>query len=171
MTETTDHLNAEPKALTLISQRVAVLVDGNNIGMSIHEKTKNPQAMLNFKKFVPKVLKGRGLNRFYFFREGKSISVKLAKLLHDEFFGVVVPCGKSADVHLTITATEIADKVDTIIILSGDSDYLPLVKHLQSRGVRVEIACLALSASSALVLSADYHYEITNDDFYYFKQK
>ena len=161
----------QEKPQTNISQRVAILVDGNNIGMSIHDKTKNPNAMLNFKTFVPKVLKGRGLNRLYYFREGKSISAKLGKLLHDEFFGVVVPCGKSADVHLTITATEIADKVDTVIILSGDSDYLPLVKHLQSRGVRVEIACLALSASAELVLASDYHYEITETDFYFFLPK
>ena len=105
-----------------IKQRVAVLVDGNNIGIAIHDTTKMSGAMLNFKTFIPKILKGRGLNRLYYFREGRSISPKLSKLLHEEFFGVVLACGKSADVQLTITATEIADKVDTVVLLSGDGE-------------------------------------------------
>jgi hypothetical protein len=152
----------EPEVV--INQRIAILIDGNNIGIAIHEKLNNENAMLNFKTFIPKLLGGRGLNRLYYFREGKSISAKLRKMLHEGFFGVVVPCGKSVDVYLTITATEIADKVDTIIILSGDSDYLPLVKHLQSRGVRVEVSCLGSAASSKLVEAADYYTEIAEDD-------
>lgn len=152
-----------------INQRVAILVDGNNIGIAIHEKFNNENAMLNYKTFIPKLLNGRGLNRFYYFREGKSISAKLRNMLHTEFFGVVVPCGKSVDVHLAITATEIADKVDTVIILSGDGDYLPLVKHLQSRGVRVEVACMGSAASAKLVEAADHYVEISNDDCFILK--
>lgn len=155
---------------TNINQRVAILIDGNNIEIAIHDKLKDTSAMLNFKTFIPKLItKHRGLNRLYYFREGRSISLKLSKLLHEEFFGVVVPCGKSVDVHLTITATEIADKVDTIIILSGDGDYIPLLKHLKSRGVRVEIACIMDAASKKLIEEADYFYEIKNEDCYIFK--
>jgi uncharacterized LabA/DUF88 family protein len=148
----------------VINQRVAILVDGNNIGIAIRDKIDNENAVLNFKTFIPKLLSGRGLNRLYYFREGKSISAPFTKMLHEEFFGVVVPCGKSVDVYLTITGTEIADKVDTIIILSGDGDYIPLVKHLQSRGVRVEVSCVGSAASAKLVEIADYYTEISNDD-------
>lgn len=152
-----------------ISQRVAVLVDGNNIGIAIHEFTKDADAMLNFKTFIPKILKGRGLSKLYFFREGKTISDKLRKLLHDEFHGTVIPCGKSADVRMAITATETADKVDTIILMTGDKDFIPLVEHLRSRGVRVEIACVSSSASAELIDEADYFCPITEGDIYFFK--
>ena len=53
-----------------------------------------------------------------------------------------MPCHKSADIPLTIKATQLAQKVDTIIILSGDADYIELVRHLRGEGVRVEIAAI-----------------------------
>ncbi|NJN80814.1 MAG: NYN domain-containing protein, partial [Anaerolineales bacterium] len=72
-------------------------------------------------------------------REGRSISEKLAERLHDRYYGTVVPCHKSADIPLTIHATQIADKVDCIVICSGDADYVELVRHLKSAGLRVEV--------------------------------
>jgi len=105
-----------------INQTVAILCDGNNIERSIQELSKNPSTMLNFDEFIPKLLKERGLNRFIYFREGVNISSKLADRLHEHYYGSVVPCHKSADIPLSIKATQLASKVDTIIILSGDSD-------------------------------------------------
>ena len=124
----------------LINQSVAILCDGNNIEKSIHNISKNKNAMINFDTLIPKLLNGRGLNRMIYFREGKSISSKFADRLHENFYGSVIPCHKSADIPLTIKATQLASKVDTIIIMSGDSDYVELVTHLKGEGVRVEIA-------------------------------
>ena len=146
-----------------IRQSVAILVDGNNIEMSIHSMLNKKKAMINFDILVPKLLKERGLNRLIYFREGKSISSKLAERLHNHYYGIVVPCHKSADIPLTIAATQIADKVDTIIILSGDADYVELVKHLTSRGVRVEIAAVAQTTASILREAADHFFAITKE--------
>ena len=118
----------------LINQSVAILCDGNNIERSIHDQSKNENTMLNFDKLIPKSLNGRGLNRFFYFREGLNISSKLADRLHEQYYGTVVACHKSADIPLSIKATQLATKVDTIIILSGDSDYVELVRHLKSEG-------------------------------------
>lgn len=147
-----------------IHQTVAILIDGNNIEMSIHSMLKKKKAMINFDILIPKLLKERGLNRLIYFREGKSISSKLAERLHNLFYGTVVPCHKSADIPLTIAATQIAEKVDTIIILSGDADYVELVKHLSSRGVRVEIAAVEQTTASILLNAADHFSPITRED-------
>jgi uncharacterized LabA/DUF88 family protein len=147
-----------------ISQSVAILIDGNNIEMSIHSLLNTKNAMLNFDKLIPKLLGNRGLNRLIYFREGTSISSKLAERLHDNYHGSVVPCHKSADIPLTIQATQIAEKVDTIIILSGDSDYVELVRHLKSRGVRVEIAAVEQTTAGILKEEADHFFPIVNDD-------
>lgn len=144
-----------------IIQSVAVLVDGNNIERSIHEVTGDPQTMLNFDTLVPKLLDNRGLNRMVYFREGKNISSKLEERLHHRYHGSVRPCHKSADIPLTIKAMQLASKVDTIIIMSGDSDYIELVRHLKSEGVRVEIASIPSTTSQLLVEEADYVHEIT----------
>ncbi|MFH1276523.1 MAG: NYN domain-containing protein [Candidatus Woesearchaeota archaeon] len=149
-----------------INQSVAILCDGNNIERSIHEEANNTSAMVNFDTLISKLLSGRGLNRLIYFREGKNISSKLGERLHNQFYGSVVPCHKSADIPLSIKATQLASKVDTIIIMSGDSDYVDLVRHLKGEGVRVEIAAVEKTTARILVDEADYFHPITRDDWF-----
>ena len=149
-----------------INQSVAILCDGNNIERSIHELSHSKNAMINFDTLIPRLLNKRGLNRLIYFREGKSISAKFAERLHDNYYGSVVPCHKSADIPLSIKATQLASKIDTIIIMSGDSDYVDLVTHLKGEGVRVEIAAVKQTTAKILIEEADYFHEITRDDWF-----
>ncbi len=153
----------------LINQSVAILCDGNNIERSIHDLSKSKNAMINFDKTIPKLLNGRGLNRLLYFREGIAISSKLADRLHEHYYGSVIPCHKSADIPLSIKATQLASKVDTIIIMSGDSDYVDLVTHLKGEGVRVEIAAVRQTTAKILIEEADHFHEITKEDWFVYK--
>lgn len=146
-----------------IDQSVAILIDGNNIERSLQSVTKK-NVLANFDTLVPRLLADRALNRLVYFREGKEISAKLAERLHENFHGSVIPCHKSADIPLTIFATQVAQKVDTIIILSGDSDYVELVRFLKSRGVRVEIAAVEKTTASVLIEEANHFTPITKAD-------
>jgi len=147
-----------------IIQSVAILIDGNNIERSLHSMTNDENCMINFDNMIPKLLRGRGLSRLIYFREGKQISSKLADRLLDHYMGSVVPCHKSADIPLSICATQIARKVDTIIILSGDSDYVELVRHLKGEGVRIEIAAVKATTAQILIDESDHFIEITEED-------
>jgi len=149
-----------------ISQSVAILIDGNNIERSIHDQTGDKGAMINFDSMIPKLIGNRSLNRLIYFREGTVISPKLAERLHNNYHGSVIPCHKSADIPLSIKATQLSSKCDTIIILSGDSDYVELVRHLKSEGVRVEIAAVVATTSQLLINEADYFYPITKEDWF-----
>jgi uncharacterized LabA/DUF88 family protein len=153
-----------------ISQSVAILVDGNNIERSLEGVYKSQSIMINFDVLVPKLLGKRGLNRLIYFREGKNISSKLAERLHSKFYGSVVPCHKSADIPLSIKASQLAGKVDAIIILSGDSDYVELVRHLKSEGVRVEICAVESTTAEVLREEADYFHAITKEDSFSLNQ-
>lgn len=152
-----------------IYQAVAILIDGNNIEKSIHSMMKTKKSMVNFDTLIPILLQERALNRLIYFREGLNISKKLADRLHKQFYGSVVPCHKSADIPLSIFATQIAEKVDCIIILSGDSDYVELVRHLKSRGVRVEIAAVEATTAAILKEEADHFHEITKENCFRLK--
>ena len=154
---------SSPNEVT-ISQSVAILVDGNNIERSIHGEGGSKLAMVNFDTLIPKLLGNRSLNRLVYFREGKQISSKLQERLHTNYHGSVRPCHKSADIPLTIKAMQLASKVDTIIIMSGDSDFIELVRHLKSEGVRVEIAAVPSTTSRLLLEDSDYFHEITQED-------
>ena len=158
----TDSSNPE----VLINQSVAILVDGNNIERSLHDQTKDPNTMINFDTLIPRLLDNRGLNRLVYFREGKHISEKLKERLHSHYHGSVRPCHKSADIPLTIKATQLSSKVDTIIIMSGDSDFIELVSHLKGEGVRVEIAAVKQTTHYLLIEEADYFHEIIPEDWF-----
>lgn len=158
--------------LVEISQSVAILIDGNNIEMSIHTDAKEDNVMCNFDTLIPKLIGDRSLNRLVYFREAKKgtkISPKLAERLHNKFYGVVKECRKNADIRITIEALQLADKVDTIIIMSGDSDFIELIVQLKSQGLRVEVAGVGLSTSKALIEEADFFHEITKDDWFVWK--
>ncbi|MFH0975803.1 MAG: NYN domain-containing protein [Spirochaetota bacterium] len=153
----------------LIHQSVAILCDGNNIERSIHDLSATKNAMINFDKLIPKLLNNRGLKRLFYFREGESISSKFAERLHENYYGTVIPCHKSADIPLSIKATQLASKVDTIIIMSGDSDFVDLVTYLKGEGVRVEIAAIKKTTAKILIEEADYFHEITEEDWFVYK--
>ena len=152
-----------------ITQTVAILCDGNNIERSIHEQSQSTHTMVNFDDLIPKLLNGRGLNRLIYFREGKAISTKFAERLHENFYGAVIPCHKSADIPLSIKATQLSSKVDTIIIMSGDSDFVELARHLKAEGVRVEIAAVKSTTAKILLEEASYFHEITKNDWFEYK--
>ena len=66
----------------LIDQRVAVLVDGNNIELSLHDLVGKRSAMINFDTLIPKLLNNRSLARLIYFREWRltrRLSSALAK--------------------------------------------------------------------------------------------
>ena len=152
-----------------ITQSVAILCDGNNIERSIHEESQSNYTMVNFDELIPRLLNRRGLNRLIYFREGKSISTKFAERLHENYYGAVIPCHKSADIPLSIKATQLSSKVDTIIIMSGDSDFVELVRHLKAEGVRVEIAAVKSTTAKILLEEASYFHEITEKDWFEYK--
>ena len=154
-----------------ISQSVAILCDGNNIERSIHDASNSKHTMINFDELIPKLLNGRGLNRLIYFREGKSISSKFSDRLHENFYGTVIPCHKSADIPLSIKASQLSSKVDTIIIMSGDSDFVELVRHLKAEGVRVEIASVKKTTAKILQQEASFFHEITELDWFEYKAK
>ncbi len=166
MTQDKDNKGADPRKDVKISQSVAILIDGNNIERSIVQISGKEGDMINFDTLVPRLLAGRGLNRLVYFREGKNISSKLSERLHQQFHGQVQPCHKSADIPLTIKATQLSSKVDTIIIMSGDSDYVELVRHLKNEGVRVEIAAIVKTTSQLLIDDADHFHAITDEDLF-----
>ena len=50
--------------------------------------------------------------------------------------------------------------------MSGDSDYIELVRHLKSEGVRVEIAAIEETTSALLIEEADYFHPVTEEDWF-----
>ena len=60
------------------------------------------------------------------------------------------------DIGIAIDAIELAPKLDTIVLVSGDGDYVPLVEHLKrAMSCKVEVVSFKKSSATKLIESAD----------------
>lgn len=60
------------------------------------------------------------------------------------------------DVGLAIDAVKMAPKLDTVVIISGDGDFVPLVEYLQmNEGCQVEVIAFGRSSSQKLKEACD----------------
>jgi uncharacterized protein (TIGR00288 family) len=144
-------------------QRVAVLIDVQNL---YHSAKNLYKARVNFREILKLAVSQRNLIRAFAYvvrtktGEEKAFFEALTKLgietrVRDlqEFFGGL----KKADwdVGITVDAIRIAPTVDTIVLASGDGDFLQLVEYLKNQGKRVEIIAFGKSASLKLKEVAD----------------
>jgi uncharacterized LabA/DUF88 family protein len=54
------------------------------------------------------------------------------------------------DVGLTVDAIKMSPRLDSVVIVSGDGDFVPLVEYLQTIGVQVEVVSFGKSTSGKL---------------------
>lgn len=60
------------------------------------------------------------------------------------------------DIGIAMDAIEMAPKLDVVVLVSGDGDFVPLVHHLKrAMSVKVEVMAFGKSASSKLQEEAD----------------
>ena len=145
-------------------QRVGVLVDASNM---YHSAKNIFNKRVYYKKILEEAVAGRELIR--------AISYVVAAEGADEspFFEALSELGFEVkiknlqvfagghkkgdwDVGLSIDAIKLAEKMDVIVLVTGDGDYLPLVEYLQNtKGCLVEIMAFKQSASAKLIEAAD----------------
>ena len=59
------------------------------------------------------------------------------------------------DLELALDILTMADRLDVVVLVSGDSDFECVIEYIQSRGVRVEVVAFASNVSTELVNIAD----------------
>jgi len=145
-------------------QRVGVLVDVSNM---YHSAKNLYKKRVNFKEVLRVAVDGRKLIRAtaYVIKTETEESTNFFEALDKQGFEVAMKdlqifAGgmKKADwdVGIAIDAIKLAPKLDVIILVSGDGDYLPLVNYLQNTtGCLVEVMAFKQTTSSKLIEKAD----------------
>ena len=59
------------------------------------------------------------------------------------------------DVGLAVDVIKMAPRLDSVVIVSGDGDFIPLVEYLQTIGVQVEVVSFGQSTSGKLREAVD----------------
>jgi uncharacterized LabA/DUF88 family protein len=64
------------------------------------------------------------------------------------------------DIELAIDILTMSDRLDVVVLMSGDGDFRRLVELISSRGVRVEVAAFSETASGELKAVCDRYVDI-----------
>ena len=153
-------------------QRVGIFIDAQNL---YHSARNLYSAKANFKQILEDAVMGRALIRAIAYvittESGEESTffdalVKLGIETKTKDLQVFFGGAKKADwdVGLAVDAIKISPKLDTVIIVSGDGDYIPLVEYLQiSQGCQVEVIAFGKSSSAKLIEAADDFLDLDSD--------
>jgi uncharacterized LabA/DUF88 family protein len=150
-------------------QRVGIFIDAQNL---YHSAKNLYKRKVNFGEVVKEALTGRVLIR--------AIAYVITSEAGDEkgFFDALKKMGietktkdlqifaggsKKADwdVGMAIDAVKLAPKLDAIVLLTGDGDFIPLVEYLQvNEGCQVEVVSFGRSSSAKLIEKADDFFDL-----------
>ena len=146
------------------AQRVAVLMDVQNL---YHSAKNLYNARVNFKEVIKAAIGQRQLVRAmgYVIRTESREEQPFLEAL--EKIGVearikdlqIFPGGmKKADwdVGIAMDAVKLGNRIDALILMSGDGDFIPLIDYLHEvHGIQVEIVAFGRSSSQRLKEVAD----------------
>ncbi len=145
-------------------QRIGVLVDVSNM---YHSAKNLFQKRVDFKEVLKDAVSGRKLIRAtaYVIKTETEEETPFFEALSQQGFEVKMKDlqifaggAKKADwdVGISVDAIKLASKLDVIVLVTGDGDYLPLVEYLQiTCGCLVEVMAFRQTASSKLVEVSD----------------
>lgn len=154
------------------NQRVGVFVDVQNLYYSARAMY---DANVNFGKILETAANGRQLIRAI------AYVIKSEAPKEQSFFDALEKAGfevKSKDIQVfadgqkkgdwdvgvAIDAIKIADRLDAVVLATGDGDFIPLVTYLrENRGCRVEGVAFGRSTSSKLIEALDSFVDIDAD--------
>ncbi len=146
------------------AQRVSVFVDVQNLYYSARALHN---ARVNFKNVLQDAVVGRLLIR------ASAYVIRTEEMKREPFFEALNKMGYEIkakdlqifaggakkgdwDVGIAMDAIEQAPKIDTIVLISGDGDFVPLVEHLRrAMGCRVEVMAFEKSTNKQLKETAD----------------
>jgi uncharacterized LabA/DUF88 family protein len=154
------------------AQRIGVFVDVQNLYYSARFVYN---AHVNFKTILQDAVKGRTLVR------ALAYVIKTEDISKEKFFDALEHIGFEVhakdlqifyggakkgdwDIGIAMDAIELAPRLDTIVIVSGDGDFVPLVEHLKrALGCRVEAVAFGKSASAKLREAVDDFTDLDKD--------
>lgn len=154
-------------------QRIGVFVDVQNLYYSARALYKKK---VNFNEVLQSAVAGRKLIRAVAYVIKTDVFAK-----EKDFFGALEKFGYEVrakdlqifyggakkgdwDIGIAMDTIEFAPKLDTVVIVSGDGDFIPLVQHLKrAMSCKVELVAFKKSASSKLIEEADDFIDLEGD--------
>lgn len=150
-------------------QRVVVLIDTQNM---YHSAKHLYGAHLNFGRLVEMLVGERNLVRAVAYAATSKGGDERGFLEALRVSGIEVKTKEVLefssgerkadwDVGMAIDAVKFSDRVDAVILVTGDGDFVPLVDYLKNKGIMVQAAAFGESTSKQLRESVDEYFNIS----------
>ncbi len=145
------------------SQRVGVFIDTQNL---YHSARSLFNSNVNYKNLVDGAVGTRHLMRAfaYVIRSEAGDESKFFEALNDlgietrvKDLQIFYGGEKKADwdVGIAIDIVRLSEKIDTVVLVSGDGDFLEVLRYVKSRGIRAEVMAFKKTTSAKLLEEAD----------------
>ncbi len=153
-------------------QRIGIFVDVQNLYYSARNVYKSK---VDFRSILKEAIKGRSLIRAIayviradvkdeenFFDALKNLGYEVKEKDLQVFYGGAKK--GDWDIGIAMDMIELAPKLDTIILVSGDGDFVPLLRHVKhAMGCYVEVMAFGKSSSQKLIEEADSYFDLDSD--------
>lgn len=150
------------------NQRVAVFIDTQNL---YHSAKSNFRSNVDYEELIMRAVNGRSLIRAF------AYVIKSEENTEAKFFEAIEELGietrvkdlqifhtgaKKADwdVGMAVDMIRLTEKVDVVVLASGDGDFLEVVRYCQSRGVRVEQMAFEKTTNAQMMEEVDYFVDL-----------
>jgi len=153
-------------------QRVAIFMDTQNL---YHSAKSNYRANVNYEELIRVAVNGRKLVRAF------AYVIRSEENTEEKFFGALTDIGIETrvkdlqvfhtgakkgdwDVGIAVDMIRLTEKVDVVVLCSGDGDFLEVVRYCQSRGVRVELMAFEKTTNNKIMEEVDYFTDLGDRD-------
>lgn len=153
-------------------QRVAIFMDTQNL---YHSAKSNYRANVNYEELIRVAVNGRKLIRAF------AYVIRSEEYTEEKFFDALTDIGIETrvkdlqvfhtgakkgdwDVGIAVDMIRLTEKVDVIVLGSGDGDFLEVVRYCQSRGVRVELMAFEKTTNAKILEVVDHFTDLGDKD-------
>ncbi|MEO9255380.1 MAG: NYN domain-containing protein [Tepidiformaceae bacterium] len=151
--------------------RVGIFVDAANVELA----SDRLRARFDWKKILNMLTQDRQLVRAIAYspvHDDPGVSIETQRFVEpflDKGYKVVTKPLKrfadgsikaNVDIELALDVLEMCDRLDVVVLISGDGDFQRLVEVVQSKGIRVEVVAVGSSTASNLRHAADHFMDL-----------
>jgi uncharacterized LabA/DUF88 family protein len=154
------------------AQRVGIFIDTQNL---YHSARSVYKSLINYKALVEAAVSGRHLMRAfaYVIKSEGNEEIKFFDALKD--LGIemrvkdlqVFHSGEKKadwDVGIAIDIVRMSEKLDAVVLVSGDGDFTEVLRYVRSRGIRAEVMAIRKTTSAKLLEEADSFVDLGGED-------
>lgn len=153
-------------------QRVGVFIDTQNL---YHSAKSNYRSNVNYEELIAQAVHGRKLVRAF------AYVIKSEEGTEEKFFESIQEMGIEIrvkdlqvfhtgakkgdwDVGIAVDMIRLTEKLDVVVLCSGDGDFIEVIRYCKSRGVRAEVMAFDKTTNATLQEEADHFVDLGDSD-------